>query len=1480
MGCTYNFLNNEYTKEELVKLLQDKGIQNKIKTIKDNIKSNVESFEQMEEPLMDDELDDIIFSDEVQEPISKLKKLLDVKKGILSKLKQRVPAIEEAIKKQTTKEDVLAYNKLLNDVLERIITIEDEISYFSNKEQISLEELKIQAKDDLFKVEKLLSSGSVQDTQEATRLINFYKSMEIYLNKISNDNKDLDEHPFFLLEELYDKDGNIILPQVHIDTFNAIANAFKERESKLSIIQKNLLTEIVNSNPKVKQLYNELTYDQIMKALPDTNPIDMLIMDITRGIFSSNGVIPQVTMDLVQGVFAEEISKAKKFEEKHNNLLPKVQAVLKSLGEKVGFNVVSYNMFFQKDKYGNKTGRIVNRYSQNYFDSLRDEQANFSAKKSAIMAIENINDRNEAYKKLLKEREKWYKENTINLDITKIPELLDEFPEYKKYANEDNGDHIQKIKDNIGEKGYEELIKRQKTLIKKYNAWKDAYIETYLHEKGVENLSELTEDEYNYLASMVASKNPFISANSMNNNVKTKVGNEYVRNQFDYNTYIPRKYKGKLQKDTVVETTEETGFYDESFKRIESNSVLYEYYNLISEEWEKISNSFPEKQREALNTNSLAVFRKSLLEMMLDPNVSIFKKIWNVLIELYDRIAGGFGINVKDPISYENLDVITGTGENNIDTSFINNNKAEIDQNLNLKKSIIINKLREANIKINNIYNSTEIVIDVLPQSVINELAPGLRISANKEAFKKKFGKKIPMGKVLKSLAVHETVNDKSTDLPKIIKYLSLVSAEYRARQELLPFVEVLKQHYSEIKLADTNELGDNILNSFTKKMKNIGLRTNAITQFEDWFQRELLGKSVEKSFGVVKTKKLTPLEERKNIFEKMSAITSGRILTRKEKYFKDQYNKLIAKETDPVKKQELIDKREELGKRFASSAAMNNFMSYIRYLGLGFNVSSAITNFFEGQIGNMYVAAMGDYFEPHHYYRASRISKKSLLKSISGKYAPDDAKKLRVLMDRFDVLQDTSNELQKASINTPLNKLENVVNPMTTNKRTEYLNQSPLLIAIMLDTQITGKSGKKISVWDALDVNGKLKPDFRTEENISTWENNEGENFKIFKAKVSNAIITAHGNYANLRGMMAKSNVLGKMFMMFKTWVGMQLYTRFATQQDDIESGIKGFKGRYWSHTKGSGFIHGSLVGFAALGLAPGVLIGGGIGYLAAARFGVKSDISFLNELIFMGKSILRKTVAFPINSLAAKEVIKDYTNLDKLTGEDFNERDVKNMRALITEMSFGVSLLLLTFLGKAFLYDEDDEEDDARRIAHNLIINRLTQLLSSTNTYLNLSSLYDTMLKRQPLTDFFNNAKEAISLVDDYFAETDIESSGIYRGESKFLRYAQKLTIPGVFKSDFGFGSQMDRQYEKTQFDEYFWSDEKKERKIIEGKRAMLKNEIELELGEKGVPEEIIEKIARKRLNDKFPLPKKGEKIKRKTKKKQEEEETTEEE
>ena len=63
MGCTYTFLNNEYTKEELVKLLQDKGIQNKIKTIRDNLKSNLESFEQMEEPLMDDELDDIIFGD-------------------------------------------------------------------------------------------------------------------------------------------------------------------------------------------------------------------------------------------------------------------------------------------------------------------------------------------------------------------------------------------------------------------------------------------------------------------------------------------------------------------------------------------------------------------------------------------------------------------------------------------------------------------------------------------------------------------------------------------------------------------------------------------------------------------------------------------------------------------------------------------------------------------------------------------------------------------------------------------------------------------------------------------------------------------------------------------------------------------------------------------------------------------------------------------------------------------------------------------------------------------------------------------------------------------------------------------------------------------------------------------------------------------------------------------------------------------------
>ena len=100
-----------------------------------------------------------------------------------------------------------------------------------------------------------------------------------------------------------------------------------------------------------------------------------------------------------------------------------------------------------------------------------------------------------------------------------------------------------------------------------------------------------------------------------------------------------------------------------------------------------------------------------------------------------------------------------------------------------------------------------------------------------------------------------------------------------------------------------------------------------------------------------------------------------------------------------------------------------------------------------------------------------------------------NNARLIRVLMDRYDVLQDSSNELQKASAKSALGKLETFTNPYSLMSKTEYLNQAPLMLAILMDEKIKDVNGVESSVLDAMTPDGKLKPGFDTKENVENWE-------------------------------------------------------------------------------------------------------------------------------------------------------------------------------------------------------------------------------------------------------------------------------------------------------------------------------------------------------------------------------------------------------
>lgn len=1494
MGCTYEFMGKLYTKEQLTQLLQDKGVQNKIKILESNIKQDYGVSNSPEEISYEFSEDDFVAFDDIAtnddsdvnfnptqetdvDMVLDYDKLVKFKKNLLNTLNNRIANLKSFISSLTDKGKIKSNTKLLEELQERANVLDQEVYNEKNAGETSLQKLKFQAERDLQRLDKLLNpneglTDEYENLQEAKKILNFYKSLELVKNKVDVNNNPFSVHPFFNIEEILGPDGKPIISDEIADVFNKIAAAFKEKETPYNNRQKALLEKIVNANPKVKEIIGEKTYEQLMENLDDASWVDMMIMEANRGVFSKNGLIPQVALEIIQDNETESLSKHKRFEEKHNELLPKVREALRRLNKGLlgKLKGVSYSIFFQQVLPGKTGNKIVNRFSQDYFDKLADVLYRFKESLLSAQGLSptELNDegdevRKKAINNAYENKQKWFRENTMMLDIRKLPEIASIFPEFELQYQDDGGKHKAELIEQLGKIGYKEQVQKQIAELKKYIAWRDSIQEMFLEQRNVESIGDLSKDDLNELKRVLGIHNPFTAVNYFYNNEKLKIDGKYENSSMNYNITIPRKYaaealinaKGEL---TINQTGKETGFYDKNYAIIESDKDLKEYYDLISHRMQEVSEIFPEEIRKNLFSGSLTMIRKTVAEILNDPNIPLLKKLSKALHQIYEGIKLGFGVNTDETINQDNLDVITNRADPKVNASFLNNNKQAISDKYDVAKRKLNIELKKAGIPL-QVNKYTEILTDALPYPVIKLLAEKLGIPANSSAFKAKFGEKIKVGDVLYKLTISEVVEENSIDLPKIVKYYSMMGAEYEARQKSLPLVSILKEHYNQIKTS--------LKNGQTA-------RTRANTQFESWFNRVILGNTVEEKYGVEKKSTL----EKKEAKDKVKTFFQGRLLSSQDEKMRRDINSIIDEMDKDIvdltqqgtleaqvkinkiveEKDKLIKKREALGKRRSASALIDSLMSHVRFLGLGYKLSSMVTNFLEGQIANMTIAATGDYFESKHYYRAMHIVKGSTIKNATlGKYSPNGAKKARIFADRFDILQDSTNELQKASQKTALSYVD-YVTPYTGNKRVEYLNQTPLMVAVMLDTEITGKSGKKSSLWNALTPDGKLIPEFRTEENIQAWEQGLGEKAKEFKKKVSNAIVTAHGNYDKLRGIMAKETVAGKALLMFKTWIGSQLYQRLAIEQDDLSADAKGYKGRYRSHTKASAMLHGALIGGVYAGV-PGAVVGGGFGLVLASYMGKtmsetemqQGAIGVLKESAFLLKSLLRKSIGTPINFVTGRELIKEYSNYDKLVGENFTERDKKNMKALIAEMSIQLSLLGLGLLVKQLLWDDDDEDEDPKRKRHNLMMNYINQLQQSASSYIMIPSTFDTVFGRIALFDFAKNVTKVVTEFNEYQDENDISISGSNSGESKTLKALKKVTLPAILTQDsYGFETLEERQFTPTFYDDWFWDDEKVKRRVIQQKRAEFKKELQA----KDIPDEEIKKL----LDNNLKLPK----------------------
>ena len=1449
MSCLYSYNGNWYTKEELKDLL---------------VSQDIELFEPLEG--VETSYDAYI----------------NYKKNLVFQLENRLNQIKKAKKDNS---DNLEYIKKLieleNKIVQRLEGSEDLGLLGLKAEIITLEDappisrLDYYIEQDIERLSQLAKSTNEQDLNEARSIIDFYEGVGKFdVTK---------EHPLFENSQIFDANGNFILPsdiRQKLEFYSQQANSYNNLIKKQEEVR---LTELVNSNSKIKNITQEkLEYDDIFSkesGLKDVAWIDLFVMDITNGIFSDNGLVPQVAINTLQNTVQSKLVQAKSVENKINNIQIDLQKEITNLdGGKyrldalgiLGVQGVSFELFRAKNKQGLLRDNITQRFTPEFFQERSKMLDSFNNAIGQAIIQTDPAAKAKLFSEAYQKRNNWYRNNTIVLDPSSLPEVIssEDFKEFESFFKADKSQNYKsKLIETLGEQGYSEEVEKQLKLLRDYKVSLEVFKDGLVAEYKVEDSTKLPLEGKTRVENWITRNNPFLGSELK----PLQKGKAIMHSTMGYNYAVPRKNKIKAvateSGPTLQETNEDTGYYDERFKQIEANPTLKEFHNILLEVTQMMYDVLPSDVRQKFSPTSIPALKKNLAEILFDDTIPLLQKISKIYKEIIDNIKAKFGINVQEAFSTAKVDPITGKPNYRVNDSFFKSNRDEI----NKKYDIEVLKLKQTlgfpihvNLK-GTLFRDTELTENAKQILVEN-------LNMDFSTIVSTYGRNLDVAKLLRDGITHQVVQENSFDLPKILKMYSFLSMEYAARQEVLPILNIVKNHYEQIKKPATTNIGESIINS-DGKTRFDGERKNANRQFESWFERVVLGNYGSKNeLGDDRIKRIiklgiTPKDKQNSFQSKLQTTITGKILRTDEKILKAKIPEIVKELKAAITTLEGEEKKEaqkvlnrvlniekNLGKDFSVAASFDALFNFIRLLGLGWNVSSYITNFLEGQIANFTVAATGDYFTSENLYRANDIVKGSFLKNITfDKVATPGAKKARVLMDRYRILQDASNELQKASTKTTFSKFKKL-SPYEGTRRTEYLNQTPLMIAILLDQKIVSKNGEESNVWDAMDSEGKLLEDFKTEENVQNWENANGETYNDFSSLITKTIVNAHGDYDQLRGNVASEFILGKALLMFKRWMARQFYQRFGKEQIDLEAGVTDFKGRYRSHTAATGAIHGGVIGFAGLslfGAGPlGLLIGGTGGLLLAKLYGANTTLPLLKELTIVSKEIMMNLARIPTNTITGKATLKDI-NLDTLEG--LKMRDVKNLQSNLIDISITLGWTALLLFSKALLWDDEDDEDSVRRQTHNLLANRFMQLAGQSAQYINPVDTWNNTLGSVATVRFLDNVGKTAVKAQNLLEGRDILQSGPNAGESAFYNQFKRTFFPGILKDNVGFSTQLQRQFKPSPFDTWFFGDEKKAEKEVRRIRAKEKRNLE----DQGLKD----KALRDALNKKYPVKKKGE-------------------
>jgi hypothetical protein len=1325
--------------------------------------------------------------------------------------------------------------------------LEEDIVALGGK-NLSLAQLSSIVENDLKVIDSLLADLSLENIHTAQRMLNFYQGI--------SDDKFGAKNEFLVAGLAFDEKNKSVLSQDVKNILDLIKIKVSDRESELNAGKREYLKKLIDNSSQVQEYIDktgeEIDIDELLKPLKDIDVMSTYTLTIDKQYISKDSLLAQLIKIEYELKRTEEKSKVAK-------MIERLDAANKSIIRKlpkIPFNISwfnksssesDYSIFYQKNSIGSKTGKLITKFSGKWDRLLQNTLNNIDKRRKKAYALADKAERGNALNKINADRFAWYNAHTDFIDITLLPEIVNDVNFSTDLAGFDTTGSDKYKTDliaKIGQNYYDKIVKEQVALLRDYKSWMYETIIEDLQRYNVKTPMELPLTALNSLKVKILVNNPFEVLKSKKENQGGRVSFEndntsiQYQSLMNYNSFIPKEQIETYNNNTGATQLVNSDYYNEDFKTIEQDSDLYEFWESLEESLSYINMTLADAEKQLVHGSILSM-QKSFLDILLNPDGA--SRV-NKRVQLSSWLKQG----LKSQFESARVDKDSNDFDE-INKSQFKSTESEVEKVIRLT---ILKVQRETGFKGEDVVNldvplsnEAELYKVLAKELGSPDTAQGLKAII---PFPNPNNKNIYVKDLIKMFAEGEVAKTQTSNLPVLVRAYLEMTAEYKAQRDSQPTLEIVKEFYDEIKREGTNRSFKNwAINKMrsNKEKKEIGSdRVNAKIRMDNWYNKNIKGLSDVSTAGFVT---VTYTDYEKDLIKELNYKLQNANLTEAEK-------------------EEIHAEIEIIGKNITLTNVYNAIInSFAIFKGLAYSLKSTITNRFQGFTQGMVHA--GRYYSEENFYKANGfVFYRGLSKLPGNSSYKEEVKKVKLLVNLLNIIQDATNEMDRARRSSGVSSgVRQVISPYYATEYVEWNNQVPQILAMLGDKTIKDVNGIEYPIFDGTglpayeikDGKLKLKPEFadleneHTKDNLSTWENVSSKEAGAIKLYMSEVISIANGDYSKSGVTLIKKYAVGKTVMLFKSWLPNYVWARIAYKQDNLILGKKGINGIYTSHRTSTALVTAGTLGFLAAGPV-GTLIAGaaaiGVSRFIAKKMdretgGLFSDLLAVKEMSIFARAIVQKMIALPVNGFSGKQRIGSAD----LSSIAVSKEDEQNLQSIVGEISILLTLVLFKILWKSALGGGDDDEpktfgngqpnpyytNNARtekeKTMYFILENQISGMINELESFQNpISFTVDTYNSNIAIKTFTNIVKLPATLAG-IFNGTDTIKSGVTAGQSKAGNLGKDLFLPSFVKQ-LGFEKSAQRDFNSTEYiDTMFDTDYKTERSEIKGQRTEYKLE-----------------------------------------------------